>query len=155
MSELQKFYRDEANASGYTWSLVMAWDDGELEAVHDFIQWLFPTDERSRFNPDAPVLDAEDMKVFRDSFFQERLRQAAKRFRLFYKLDTPASEAKEWAKPFNHNLLRITRVIRSLALLGLPDVAIKFREDAKVAARASQFPLEGSIGFWDRATSQI
>ena len=151
MSELLKFYRDEANASGYTWAEVIAWEDGELEAVHDFIQWLFPTDERSRFNPDAPVLDAEDLIVFREPFFQERLRKSAERFRLFYKLGTPATVSKPWAMPFNHNLLRITRIIRSLALLGLPDVASQFRDDAKTAARATQFPLEGSISFWDRA----
>ena len=126
----------------------MSWDDGKLEMIHDFIQWLFPTDEPSRFNPDAPILDEEDLTTFREPFFQQRLEQAAERFRKFYRF---GAISPRWAQPFDHNLLRITRIVRCLALLGPPGLAVKFREDAKTTARSSNVPLEGSIAFWDRA----
>src|ERR1700724_2057723 len=36
---------------------IQAWPDDQLEAIHDYIQWLFPLPERSGFNVAAPVLN--------------------------------------------------------------------------------------------------
>ena len=152
MSEIIKFYRDEPNRSGYTWSYVLAWSDDDLEAIHDFIQWLFPTDERSRFNPDAPVLSAADIQAFQDPELQSRLDQSIERFRKFYKLGVHAtSKAPAWAMPYDHNLLRITRIVRCLSLLKGADAATSFKDEAKKVALASNIPLYGSIEFWEKA----
>jgi hypothetical protein len=35
--------------------------------THDYIQWLFPLQEKSRFNPNAPILKEEDIYFFRVS----------------------------------------------------------------------------------------
>jgi hypothetical protein len=148
MSDIIKFYSDEPNPSGYTWTYVMSWSDDDLETIHDFIQWLFPTDERSRFNPDAPVLDANDIMAFKAPGFQERLDQAIERFRKFYKF---GSNAPWWAMPFDHNLLRITRIIRCLSLLKGIDAAAAFKDEAKKTALTSNVPLHGSIAFWEKA----
>ena len=152
MSEILKFYRDEPNRSGYTWSYVLAWNDDDLEAIHDFIQWLFPTDERSRFNPDAPVLTDADIETFKDPELQARLEQSVERFRKFYKLGAYATEkAPWWAMPFDHNLLRITRIVRCLALLKGVAAAKAFKDEAMAVALASKIPLRGSIEFWEKA----
>lgn len=37
---------------------IVVFTDDEVEAYHDFIQWIFPTSQPSRFNGDAPTLDA-------------------------------------------------------------------------------------------------
>ena len=148
MSDITKFYRDEANPSGYTWTEVMSWSDDDLERVHDFIQWLFPTDERSRFNPDAPVLEAGDVAAFQSADLQQRLSDAVERFRKFYKF---GSNAPRWAMPFDHNLLRITRIIRCLALLKGAAAATAFKDEAKRTALTSAMPLHGSIAFWEKA----
>ena len=37
----------------------------QLEAVHDYIQWLFPLPEPSGFNVAAPVLDRDSIQEFR------------------------------------------------------------------------------------------
>jgi Opioid growth factor receptor (OGFr) conserved region len=42
---------------GRTLSDIQQWSDQRLEAVHDFIQWMFPLMEPIPVNPDAPVLD--------------------------------------------------------------------------------------------------
>ena len=64
-SPLVRFYRGDApDARGRTLDDILAWDDEQLEAVHDYIQWLFPLDEPSRFNPDAPLLTPADRVAF-------------------------------------------------------------------------------------------
>ncbi len=110
---------------------VLAWDGKILEEVHDFIQWLFPIPEASQFNFKAPVLTEDDSKAFNnDSRLRDNLRKSFQRILRFLGLTlTPDGEvvkgenfaerlADVWAAP-NHNWLRITRILRSLKLLGL------------------------------------
>jgi hypothetical protein len=43
MSQLLAFYRGEGtDAEGRFLKDIWTWTDDDLEAVHDFIQWLFP-----------------------------------------------------------------------------------------------------------------
>lgn len=133
--ELLAFYGDDegTNSSGYTLEQVLEWDDADFEMQHDFVQWLFPTDEPSQFNPDAPVLDAATIARFRnDPLLRHRLRRAFDRWLSFCGIirtddglafDNPYPRV--WGRQ-NHNWLRVTRVLRSLNLLGLPDEAQTF-----------------------------
>lgn len=133
--ELLAFYGDEegSNSSGYTLEQVLGWDDEDWEEGHDFVQWLFATDEPSMFNPDAPVLDTITIARFRaDPLLRHRLRRAFDRWLSFCGItrtddglafDNPNPDV--WNRP-NHNWLRITRVLRSLNLLGLTDEAQAF-----------------------------
>ena len=67
MSRLLDFYRGQAtDAEGRLLKEIWTWDDDDLEAVHDFIQWLFPLPEPSQFNPDAPLLTEEDIDAFKN-----------------------------------------------------------------------------------------
>ena len=134
-SPLVVFYRDGApDDCGRTLAEVLAWDDNRLEAVHDFIQWLFPLPEPSGANPTAPILTPETIRVFRSSIaVQDRLRQSFQRMLRFYGLrqvSGPAGLGVErapnfsersqiWLRPMNHNHLRLTRILRSTLLLGL------------------------------------
>jgi len=68
------------NAEGRRIEDIWDWDDGRLEGVHNFIQWLFPLRTRSAFNARAPVLSEAEIERFRES---ELLRQ-----RLARSLDT-------------------------------------------------------------------
>src|SRR5262245_840829 len=66
MSRLVDFYRGAGtDTGGRQLAEIWAWGDDDLEAVHDFIQWLFPLPEPSRFNPDAPRLTEADIATFR------------------------------------------------------------------------------------------
>jgi hypothetical protein len=61
MSQLLDFYRGtQLDSSGRMLHEIWDWTDDDLEAIHDFIQWLFPLPEPSQFNPDAPLLTPED-----------------------------------------------------------------------------------------------
>ena len=49
---------------GRTLEELLGWSDDRLEAVHDFIQWLFPLPEASPVNPSAPLLTREAIEAF-------------------------------------------------------------------------------------------
>ena len=50
------FYAGGRDSQGRTLAEILAWGDDELEAVHDYIQWMFPTSRPSGVNPDAQQL---------------------------------------------------------------------------------------------------
>lgn len=133
-AELIAFYRDEGRTpSGYSRAQILGWPDDKWELHHDFIQWVFPLDEPSRFNLDAPVLDVATITQWRaDSLLRERMKHSFGRWLQFCGivrtnagliLECPNPDV--WDGP-NHNWLRITRVLRSLTLLGLDDEADAF-----------------------------
>lgn len=53
------------SSSGYTLKQILLWDDDSWENEHDFIQWIFPNDKASNFNPDCPVLDAKTINLMK------------------------------------------------------------------------------------------
>jgi Opioid growth factor receptor (OGFr) conserved region len=129
-SRILDFYRGGRDDYGRTLDEILNWPDEELEAVHDFIQWLFPLPERSSANFSAPVLDAATIDVFLNSpDLKERLRLSFLRMLRFYGLEYHdgsvrpsadfAARSANWLNPGNHNHLRLTRLLRSLRLLGL------------------------------------
>jgi hypothetical protein len=65
---------------------VLNFSDRELEAVHDYIQWLFPLPTRSAAQPQSPVLtQAEIEAVQADTRAVELLKTAAERMLSFYR----------------------------------------------------------------------
>jgi hypothetical protein len=81
MSRLLDFYRGlETDTQGRLLEDILAWPDDDLEAVHDFIQWLFPLPEPSQFNPDAPLLTEIDIAAFKsDPLLQANLMKSFER----------------------------------------------------------------------------
>ena len=133
MSRLVDFYARPRDRWGGAPRLedIWAWDNEQLEMVHDFIQWLFPLPEASRFNADAPLLTDADIVAFAaDPALRANLTKSFERIVRFLGLaidetgrvvegDNFANRRGDvWDAP-NHNWLRITRILRSLTLLGL------------------------------------
>jgi hypothetical protein len=70
---------------GRSFDDILSFDDVDLERSHDYIQWLFPTVTASRFNPEAPTLDAEKATRLRtDPVARERRRRALLHMLAFY-----------------------------------------------------------------------
>jgi Opioid growth factor receptor (OGFr) conserved region len=119
---------------------IQQWADDQLEAVHDYIQWLFPLPEPSGFNAAAPILTRESIEEFRRrAELQQKLRISFLRMMNFYGLEDRSGEqfmvtrspnfatkATVWLSRGNHNHLRITRILRCLSLLGLEAEAKAF-----------------------------
>jgi hypothetical protein len=160
MSKLIAFYRGEGtDARGRTLAEVRAFSDGRMEAVHDFIQWLFPLREPSRFNPDAPLLTDADIAAFRaDPALRQALLASLDRFLGFLGLaieggrvvEGPdfASKADVWRYP-NHNWLRITRVLASTRTLGLEAESVAFFETLKQLRDGGETGIDAStFAYW-------
>jgi hypothetical protein len=135
-----EFYSGGVDAAGRRLDEILNWDDDRLEDVHDYIQWIFPTRQPSGVNPFAPLVTDVTSKAFAaDAALRAKLRESLDRMLAFYGLRRhdgrieiddarfPARSAN-WLRAFNHNHLRLTRMMDSLAALGL-------REDARALQR--------------------
>jgi hypothetical protein len=126
-SPIIAFYRGTGTDDrGRTLDAIRSFSDDRLEHVHDFIQWLFPLDEPSGANPDAPVLTGDDIATFRaDASLRAELLRSLDVMRRFYGVDrsTASSVPQRWLLPHNHNYLRLTRIMKCLRLLGCDDAA--------------------------------
>jgi len=144
-SDLLRFYRGTGrDHAGRSFDDVLALDLDALEFTHDYVQWIFPLATRSAFVPHAPVLDAASAEAMRaDPPVRANALRALRRMLAFYGLTLDdanpqaivvASAAdfdarsRVWMSPGNHNLRRITRILLSLQLLGLPEYARAFFE---------------------------
>jgi hypothetical protein len=127
--KLTRFFAGDADDDGRAFDEILGWDDARLEMVHDYIQWIFPLPERSGANPWAPVLDAATIAAIRnDAEMQGRLRAAFERMLAFYGFALEgdavvqgprfAAASRNWLHAGNHNHLRLTRMLRSLRVLG-------------------------------------
>jgi hypothetical protein len=168
MSQLLDFYRGQAPDSEGRWIRdLWTWDDDALESVHDFIQWLFPLPEPSRFNPDAPLLTPEDITAFRaEPQLRANLQRSLERFLTFLGLSRrPDGSLKEgpsfaaraadvWQSP-NHNWLRISRVLRSLTLLGLDVEAGRLYAILDGFYQCRRFPIpDSTFHYWTAAVQK-
>jgi hypothetical protein len=163
MSPLIAFYRGLApDSQGRRIDEIWSWDHRRLEMVHDYIQWLFPLPEPSRFNPDAPLLSAADSTVFRgDPALQDRVRKSLDLMLDFLGLSRagsviargPGFARAHWLEPLNHNHLRLTRMLLFLRHAGLEAEAralLACLEDiAAQEGRAAIAPR--TLGFWRTA----
>jgi Opioid growth factor receptor (OGFr) conserved region len=134
---------------------IQQWPDQRIEAVHDFIQWMFPLAEPSPVNPEAPVLDGAVLAELRArpelrARVQEGARASLDRMRRFYE------RSRHWVTPGNHNHLRVTRILKCLRLLGLEAEAAEFfawLSEVYEAERKKPRPgiSERSFEFWRQA----
>jgi hypothetical protein len=133
------FFGGGIDDRGRTLAGILSWDDDRLEAIHDYIQWAFPTRQPSGVNPFAPLVSGETIAAFaREPALRAALRGAFDRMLVFYGLrwkadriemdaERFASRAAVWLHPGNHNHLRLTRIMDSLATLGLRAEAAALR----------------------------
>jgi hypothetical protein len=168
MSHLLEFYRgSRADTEGRLLKDIWTWDDDSLEEVHDYIQWLFPLSEPSQFNPDAPLLTEGDIAAFKaDQVLQANLAKSFERILSFLGL-TLADDGKiaegdnfslrfadVWAWP-NHNWLRISRILRSLTMLGMEVQAKALYDQLSAFYRNRRFPIPAnSFQFWTDAVTR-
>lgn len=177
-SQLISFYRGKMpDIAGRNIDDIWQWDHDRLERCHDYIQWLFPLAMPSKFNANAPLLDAETIAAFNhDPDLQERLQKSFLLFLDFLGLQqtgspddgtlqvskTPSYENRRgnWQNApmpgyINHNLLRISRVLECLLMLGLVTQSKAFYccLEAIQAEQPALIPV-GTLNFWRKASGQ-
>lgn len=131
-----EFYRGIGRAAGgFTLHEIWSWDHRTLELRHDYIQWLFPTDQPSKFSHESPGFPPQLQEVFKND--PQIMANVARSFDLFsnflglcYNEESGcvergpdfSSKAQNWLAASvmspNHNWLRCSRVLHCLRLLG-------------------------------------
>lgn len=139
------FYLGEKpDLEGRTIQQIWTWDFEELECTHDYIQWLFPISEKSHFNSYAPIVDEQVIEEFReDSLLQQNLLRSFSMILNFYGLKADKDKQgkiivekspeypirkQEWVQLFDHNYLRITRILKCLIIFDFKEEAQAFYE---------------------------
>jgi hypothetical protein len=164
VSELLDFLRGRGpDGAGRTLAQLWACEDDELERRHDFIQWMFPLPVRSAANPAAPALRPTELDSLREEpAIRANLRRSLDRMLAFYGFawnsDRSAlglapgfpQKAAVWLSAGNHNYLRLTRILRCLALAGETTAAKALLAALEGLARRVYGQVIGarSLGFW-------
>ncbi len=144
MSRFAAFYRNEiVHPDRLTIDEIINWPDTEIESSHNTIQWLFPLPQPSLNVANIPVIDEEEIDLFKkDPNLRNGVLRSFARMLQFYGLklslkDGQIVKAKDfdqksgWLYPRNHNYKRISRILKSLRVLG-------FESEAKIFFDALQ-----------------
>ena len=128
---------------------IWDFDDTTIEQTHDFIQWMFPLTEKSMSVPGVPTLSAEDVEAIRASeVARTNLEKSAEWYLGFLQ------QNDHWIKSYDHNHLRITRVIKALDLLLSQRAALTFLNSVlEVAGDRVNSVSQDAIRFWKAAIS--
>ena len=166
-----RFYRgDGRDDASRTIEDVWRFSTDDLEVTHDFIQWLFPLRDRSAFVRGAPTLTDNTVAVFRDSAeLRDRLRRSLDLMLAFYGLRRDVDRSGDalivaapelairgphWWASGNHNHRRLTRMIRSLAILGLEPEARAVRDCLDRVRRENETGISDETAqYWARAVA--
>jgi len=126
---------NHADYKGRIYEDILYCSDEEMEKCHDQVQWIFPLHETSNWAMTYPVINPMIVEECRDiPEITENMTNAVERMLDFYGLDVDDKDKQRvWCKEFNHNLLRITRIIRSARIFGLYEEAHNFYLKAKDA----------------------
>jgi hypothetical protein len=161
---------EQQDAQGRMIQEIWAWDFEELECAHDYIQWLFPLLEKSAFNPNAPIVDDEVIQAFQNNAdLRQNLLRSLTVMLQFYGLQRQKNDEgqviitqsadypnrkQEWVCPFNHNYLRITRILKCLVTFGLEDEAQAFYECLRQIYQENSDYIGGkTLQYWTNAVN--
>lgn len=155
MTLIIDFYQNKPTDCLYKLEDIWSWRSDKLESAHDYIQYLFPTDQASNFNINAPLVTEVDKLEFkRNDDLRNRLLKSFHVFLEFLglkhennkvtvlKLNNQAISSNP-----DHNWLRITRILRSLKLLGLEKEAKQFYNCLKELREAGNFSNNSMMHF--------
>ena len=147
-----------ADHKGRLYGETLSWSDVQLEDCHDQCQWIFPLHEDSHMARTWPVVNKEIVEeAKRNPAVLDNLRAAKDRFEVFLGVCNDDGNWKfkqdRWCRDGNHNLLRVTRIIRCLRLFGLEEEAQDFYK--KVLAVAERCGISNvTKAYWWRAANE-
>ena len=149
--KLKDFHQERTLlSSGHRRADLLKLTDSEFERHHGFIQWAFPTPEKSYNNFSAPLLDlGAAIWLSEDPESISFLEKMSVRFLQFLKDNT------HWRAAYNHNHLRITRIIHSLRMLHSFELAKWFHEQVINLAGDSYAMMERPRLYWDVQSSTL
>lgn len=154
------FHMTGTDDKGRTIVDILNFSNEQLESVHDYIQWLFPTPTPSQFNPKAPILIKAHVGMLNEGGRHNYLK-GFERMLAFYgfmgiengrvvKESRFDERSKVWITPSNHNYHRITRILESLTLMGFRVFACNFLFTLKELAKY-HYHMKTPLQYWEAA----
>jgi hypothetical protein len=125
---------------------IWNYSDEEIEGTHDFIQILFPLNKKSQSVFHGYYLNTDDLvnELKENSQIKENIFKSSTWFLSFLKRNS------HWKSRYDHNQLRITRIIECLRLLFGDDEADNFYKS--VLELCSDVKLsKTTLDFWGKA----
>lgn len=125
---------------------IWNYSDEEIEGIHDFIQILFPLNKKSQSVFHGHYLDTDDLvqSIKDDEQVKENILKSSEWFLSFLK------RHDYWKRGYNHNQLRITRVIECLRLIVGDKEANSFYKLIKILTKNANLNKK-TTEFWDNA----
>ncbi|KAH6713616.1 opioid growth factor receptor conserved region-domain-containing protein [Leptodontidium sp. MPI-SDFR-AT-0119] len=167
MSLIITFYEGtDTDHRGRYLSDILGWNANKLESAHDYIQIVFPLPEASAVQWSAPTINRQVFDAFRARpELRDRLKDSFQKILWFYGFELADGEdgvkvrkgpnydnhSDNWDVRFDHNHLRITRIIRCLRVLGLENEAQAFYAALEQNARRVS---SRSREYWRRAAER-
>ena len=125
------------------------WDftDIQIEGNHDFIQLIFPLNKKSQSSFHGYYLDSENLvnELKESTEIKENILKSSQWFLSFLKRNS------HWKSRYDHNQLRITRVIESLRLLVSKEEAESFYFDVIELIKHDNQVNDRTLEFWKNA----
>jgi len=123
---------------------IWSYSDKEIESIHDFIQVLFPLDQRSSnrfFIQDQAIIPV----IKKSELAQANFKQSYEWFLGFL------GRNPKWQKGYDHNQLRITRIIKSLNLLSSYENALAFYQSMVKLIKDDHSISQTTYDYWVEA----
>ena len=138
---------EDVDFKNRTLSDIWAYDDSQIEVNHDYIQLLFPLNKPSRHSFHNVYLsdDTQIAEIRSSEIIQANIRISAHWFLMFLK------RVQHWRVGYNHNQLRITRIIECLRLLVSDSDADKFYQEVLSILGPEIKINEHTFKFWREA----
>ena len=133
---------------GRTLESIRSFSDEDIERTHDFIQILFPLNKPSESAFHGYYLDSEDLieQIRSNTIARENILKSSNWYLSFL-----TRNVWLWNRNYDHNQLRITRVIECLRLLISEDEADKFYNDVLKIIKDNNKVNQTSLNFWKNA----
>jgi hypothetical protein len=165
--KILKFYENGIrNHDGLTINDMHNFTYEQLEEGHSYIQWMFPTKESSRVNSTAPILRTKDIQYIQNNnTIKQNMKKSIMVFTDFLGLNKDYAEGKYyvknsrielWLTPYNHNYLRITRMLESTILFGFSeDAVLLFQCLSKIRNRGYREVIGNSYQYWEEVIKDV
>lgn len=167
MSEIIDFYTNKPTKSKYTLDEILSQRDDWFENCHNHIQWLFPIHTLSHFNENSPILTKEIAEDFlKNDEAVANFDKAILRMLSFLGIDWDSKngvlslsdnydfQKYTWTE-FNHNSLRITRMLTCMSILGRQNFAVKLYTFMFSSLLGKKHNVAKSLDYWADALNGL
>lgn len=121
------------------------------EYLHNYIQRIFPTNQVSKFDADAETIIKDEAAVFaKNKIIIANMKKSYDVMLDFYGLKQyERYKLENWLVKYNHNHLRLTRMLKSLRMFGLNKEAKELYKKLMEVAKNKVAPV--ALRNWEEA----